>query len=65
MPNDCLVPGTEPIADRASFNFCEEFSLNKKGATKNSSASEASKNLFGDDDDLPPPKDFGSLFNHP
>lgn len=26
-PNDCLVPGTEFIADREAMNFCEEFAL--------------------------------------
>lgn len=24
-PNDCAVPGTEPIRDREAANFCEEF----------------------------------------
>lgn len=24
-PNDCLVPGTDPIRDREAANFCEEF----------------------------------------
>ncbi len=27
MPNDCMVPGTDYIADRAKSNFCDEFSL--------------------------------------
>jgi hypothetical protein len=26
-PNDCLVPGTEPVRDREAANFCEEFKL--------------------------------------
>jgi hypothetical protein len=24
-PNDCLIPGTDPIRDREKNNFCEEF----------------------------------------
>lgn len=26
QPNDCMVPGTEYIADREKSNLCEEFS---------------------------------------
>lgn len=26
-PNDCAVPGTDYVPDRAANNFCEEFSL--------------------------------------
>lgn len=25
LPNDCNIPGTEPVADREKGNFCEEF----------------------------------------
>ncbi len=35
LPNDCMVPGTDPIADREAFNFCEEFSLKGTLPTKN------------------------------
>lgn len=24
-PNDCMVPGTDPVRDREAANFCEEF----------------------------------------
>ncbi len=27
-PNDCLVPGTDPIKDREKNNLCEEFQQN-------------------------------------
>lgn len=27
QPNDCKVPGTDPISDRSANNFCEEFQL--------------------------------------
>ncbi len=33
-PNDCLIPGTELIADREKFNLCEEFSPLKGCARK-------------------------------
>lgn len=29
--NDCMVPGTEFVADRLKNNFCEEFSILGKG----------------------------------
>jgi hypothetical protein len=25
-PNDCMIPGTDPIRDRSASNFCDEFS---------------------------------------
>lgn len=25
QPNDCRIPGTDPISDREAANFCEEF----------------------------------------
>lgn len=25
LPNDCAIPGTDPISDRTANNFCEEF----------------------------------------
>lgn len=24
-PNDCAIPGTDPIYDRQKYNFCDEF----------------------------------------
>lgn len=56
MPNDCLVPGTDPIADRESFNFCEEFFLKGEGPTKGKDLRDIASSLFGDDD-TPPQKD--------
>ncbi len=65
-PNDCLVPGTEPIADREAFNLCEEFTPMGKGPTKTGSASDAEVRLFGGssvDDSASSPKDkFNDLF---
>ncbi len=30
LSNDCKIPGTERIVDRASRNFCEEFAPSEK-----------------------------------
>jgi hypothetical protein len=27
LANDCKIPGTDPIADRESINYCDEFSM--------------------------------------
>lgn len=35
LPNDCMVPGTDYIADRTASNFCEDFSLLGKGPSPN------------------------------
>jgi len=48
-PNDCLVPGTDYIADRQAINFCEEFQLGpKKEGPKGPSVDDITKRLFGD-----------------
>lgn len=47
LPNDCMVPGTDYIADREKFNFCEEFQLLGKPPEKKGDNS-AFKNLFKD-----------------
>lgn len=31
FPNDCAVPGTEFVADRAKNNLCEDFKIAGKG----------------------------------
>lgn len=46
-PNDCAIPGTEPIADRTAFNFCEEFSLLGKPPQKQADRDAIEKKLFG------------------
>lgn len=67
LPNDCMVPGTEPVRDRESFNYCEEFAWNESISEKSSSIEDAAKKLFGDDDESESggsPKDkFHSLFD--
>jgi len=48
-PNDCLVPGTDFIADREKNNYCEEFSLQaakKHNASKKDDAIKRFNDLF-------------------
>lgn len=45
--NDCLVPGTEYVADREKFNFCEEYSLLGKKSPEGPSKEDIEKKLFG------------------
>lgn len=47
-PNDCAVPGTDPISDRAANNFCEEFSLLDKSVKGTSPKELPSKKSFDD-----------------
>lgn len=47
-PNNCLVPGTEFVANRERFNFCEEFSLKGEKRTEGANLSDVAKKLFGD-----------------
>lgn len=49
-PNDCMVPGTDPIRDREASNFCESF---KMGATSFETQNKTKKNfdsLFKNED---------------
>ncbi len=49
LPNDCEIPGTDPIYDRAKNNFCEEFSiLGKALPPKDPKAKQRFHDLFGD-----------------
>lgn len=57
-PNDCLVPGTEPIRDREASNLCEEF----KSRIPQSQALSPSKNILGE---VEKKRDFNSLFQDP
>lgn len=49
MPNDCLVLGTEFIADRERNNFCEEFKAKGTGPEKKVDPKDVLKRLFGDE----------------
>lgn len=48
-PNDCKIPGTEPIADREARNSCEEFVFQDKAPLEKKDPKEAFKRLFGDE----------------
>jgi len=47
-PNECLVPGTEPISDREAVNFCEDYLFLGKGPAPQVDRKEIEKRLFGD-----------------
>ena len=48
-PNDCQMPGTEPVRDREHFNYCEEFkSLSEAKVQERPSVDEIAKRLFKD-----------------
>lgn len=71
LPNDCKVPGTDPIRDREASNFCEEFviqgqRLNRRG---NKDFSAIEKSLFKEEnqsvdstDSMTPEERFKKLF---
>ena len=54
-PNDCLVPNTESVQDRESFNLCGEFDQKSQHPLQKNenkkSKSEIEKLLFGDEAD--------------
>ena len=56
-PNDCIVPGTDFVADREKSNLCEEFRP-KPPEQK----SERPRHLFKDDE-IKKPKSFKDLFD--
>jgi len=56
-PNECMVPGTEPIRDREAANYCEEF---KPMIPKEVPTSDLSKRLLGE----VKKRDFNSLFKN-
>lgn len=63
-PNNCLIPGTDYVANREANNYCDEFKpIEKIADTKSPSRSEVEKKLFGDDgDDQNNNSSFDSLF---
>lgn len=61
LPNECMVPGTDYIADRTANNFCDEFQLLGKAPSAKADPKDVSKKLFGDEGE-PPKKGFDSLF---
>lgn len=66
-PNDCMIPGTELVADREARNLCDEFEVNLKVGQEEHKKrlSDVERQLFGEsseeeDDDQPNP--FDRLF---
>lgn len=47
-PNECLIPGTDYVADRERANFCEEFRLRGTKPPAGPSKDDIAKRLFGD-----------------
>ncbi len=46
-PNDCIVPGTDLIADREQSNLCEEFKPKTK--FEEGSKTDRARQIFGED----------------
>lgn len=49
LPNDCNVPGTDPIKDRETLNFCEEFEILEKAPSPRPNPRDILKKLFGEE----------------
>lgn len=62
LPNDCMVPNTDFIADRTKMNFCEEFKILGKPPEKKIDPKDISKKLFGDDEGNSGKRSFDDLF---
>lgn len=58
-PNDCIIPGTDPIADREQSNLCEEFKPNTK--REEGSKMDRARQVFGEDA-VREEKNFDDLF---
>lgn len=68
-PNQCQIPNTEAVADRAGANFCDEFEFaDRQSAGPAADKKEVRKSfdsLFGDNQQEPPGPgldDFTKLF---
>ncbi len=50
-PNDCAIPGTDPIRDREGVNFCEEFAarLTPSSSIDRTDALKRARRLLGED----------------
>lgn len=66
LPNDCKIPGTDPIADRTAANFCDEFVALGKAPQSTADLKSVSERLFGEsspEKDKDPKKRFDNLFD--
>lgn len=48
QPNQCLILGTDPISDRESLNYCEEFHLKEGKFVQTKKPEDVAKDLFKD-----------------
>lgn len=48
-PNDCIVPGTDPIRDREASNLCEEFKVKTDLSNRIESDKKKFNSLFRDE----------------
>lgn len=62
LPNNCLIPGTEFIADAEGINFCEEFQLAGVVVISNIDRGDIEKKLFKDVEEEKTKRNFGDLF---
>lgn len=46
LSNDCRIPGTDPIRDRESINYCEEFKLKGAPPPPKANPDDITKRLF-------------------
>lgn len=67
--NECLIPNTEMVKDRAHFNYCDEFSLNEEQERPHyKNIKDIETKLFGksEEKDKKNPFDrFNSIFKDP
>jgi hypothetical protein len=49
-PNDCLIPGTDPISDRSAANYCDEFVASGQPPKQGPRPEDVAKKLFKDDE---------------
>ncbi len=67
--NECLIPGTELIRDRAQFNFCDDFmpATGKKSEKSADDPGKITEKLFGNSIEFEKKKDpldhFSSFFD--
>lgn len=64
LPNDCMVPNTDYIADRQANNFCEEFKILGKSPEKKVDPNDVERKLFGEKDENKPHNDSKTRFNN-
>ena len=59
-PNDCIVPGSDPISDKEQSNLCEDFK--PLSSPSSNTEKDSARKIFGEDA-IPPKKNFDDLFN--